>query len=154
MYSKAVLALPNVSSVPAGSAGKHRDDAFTCFGVFAMISAVERIIRVDKEMEYVSVFDRSMQNTLYKYAMESGHGGYHGFYECFNWDAACKGLYDTFQGDAMFAIQLYARWRRVKLLVDGEQVGGSVDDGIFYDSADISIESLGGDEWGVEVLYE
>lgn len=150
MYSKAVLALENVELL-RDERGVARNDAYTCIGVFNMLSAVERIIRVDKKMNYADAFGRSMQNTLYKFATQVGYGGYHGFYECFNWEAACATLFDTFQVDSLFAIQLYARWRRVKLVVDGEQVGGTQDDGLHYEDAEIIITSLGSDHWIVEL---
>lgn len=146
MYTKAVKELSNVEVVD--------NDNFLCTGLYTMIAVVERIIRVDKGMEYRSVYDKSTQATLYKFAVANGSDGYHGFYEFFNWESACNSLYNDFEADALFPVQLYARWRKIKLQLDGEQVGGTRTDTEHHPSVDISITTVGCDLWNVEVLYE
>lgn len=126
---------------------------FICNNPIDAICVIERIIRVGKKQNTRIITPRCMQNTLYRFASMNGSGGYHGFYETMNWDAACSSIYNSFGVDSIFVFELYARWRRIKLIVDNEQVGGMVDDGLIYLDSDIHLTSVEGG-WHIEVMYD
>lgn len=126
---------------------------FVCINAIDAVAVVECILRIGYKTNTRPVSTRAMQNALYTYGQKCGSGGYHDFHHTANWDSACGSVYDSFNADSNFIFELYARLRRIKLIVDNEQIGGALRDGITYLDADIKLTSCEGG-WHIEVMYE